>query len=84
MAPIGRATMLKRRNVSPYVFLAIGALWLLAAIVLYKMDFALTVLWLSALDHRALTVSLLSALPSVLFLGWIAPVLLGSWLLWRK
>jgi hypothetical protein len=68
--------------VRPYLFLGIGALWLIAvAIFVYRGSF--NIVWLGKHDP-ALAFSLLRVLIPVLFLGWIAPVLLGSWLLWKK
>jgi hypothetical protein len=67
-----------------YVFLTIGAMWLIVAIVLYRTSFIFSVFWSPGKHDPALALSSLRVLRPVLFLGWIAPVLLGSWLLWRK
>jgi hypothetical protein len=64
-----------------YVFLAIGAMWLLAAICLHRTGFG--IVWLGNHDH-ALALRLFGVVFNVLFLGWIAPVSLGAWLLWKK
>lgn len=74
----------------PYVFLALGAAWLLVAIVLYKTSFGFVFAgfkWQGG-HPPAIAVSLfrvlLGVMPHVIFLGWIAPVLFGSWLLWKR
>jgi hypothetical protein len=71
--------------VRPYVFLAIGAIWLIAAmfagISIHRGGFS--IFWQG--DHDpALALRLFLVVVYVLFLGWIAPVLFGSWLLWKK
>jgi hypothetical protein len=78
---------LRQRNVRPYVFLASGTIWLTAAIVLYKTDFVFAGFkWQGHASAIALSLVrvLFRVMPSVLFLGWIGPVLFGSWLLWKK
>jgi hypothetical protein len=74
--------------VGPYVFLAIGAMWLVASIVLYKTDFVLAGFkwpggFAPAIAHSLIR-ALFRVMPPLLFLGWVAPVLVGSWLLWKK
>ncbi len=68
----------------PYVFLAIGTMWLIIAIVLYRTDFGFTVFAWRGNRDPTLTLSLFRVLLPVLFFGWIALVLFGSWLLRRK
>jgi len=68
--------------VRPYVFLAIGVIWLIGAIFfVYNASFGIT--WIGkhdpALARRLIVVALY-----VLFLGWIVPTLFGAWLLWKK
>jgi hypothetical protein len=76
--------------VKPYVFLALGVVWLIVALVLYKTSFGFGLFgfkWQGG-HPPAIAVSLfhilLRVMPHVIFLGWIAPVLFGLWLLWRK
>jgi hypothetical protein len=64
-----------------YVFLAIGAMWLLAAVYLHSRTIVIT--WERAHDP-ARAVRLFDVVLYVVFLGWIAPVSLGAWLLWKK
>ena len=68
----------------PYVFLAIGTMWLIIAIVLYRTDFVFAVFGWRGNRDPTLTLSLFRVLLPVLFFGWVAPVLFGSWLLRRK
>ena len=68
----------------PYVFLAIGTMWLIIAIVLYRTDFVFAVFAWRGNRDPTLTLSLFRVLLPVLFFGWIALVLFGSWLLRRK
>ncbi|MGO9862892.1 MAG: hypothetical protein ACLPLR_04705 [Terriglobales bacterium] len=72
----------------PYVFLAIGAIWLIAAILLYETDFVFGSFAGLGIHVPAAAIPLIRVLfrvmPPLLFLGWVAPVLLGSWLLWKK
>ena len=72
----------------PYVFLALGVVWLIVAIVLYKTSFAFAGFKWQGGHAPAIAVSLFRVLvrvmPHVIFLGWVAPILFGSWLLWKK
>jgi hypothetical protein len=70
-----------RHNVKAYLCLAAGAMWLIVAIFLYGKSFGFV--WLGTHDP-ALALRLASMVLPVLFFGWIAPVLLGAWLLWKK
>lgn len=68
----------------PYVFLAIGAAWLIAAIIAglsyYYRGFG--IFWKGKHDP-ALALRLFLLVFYTLFLGWLAPVLFGVWLLWK-
>jgi hypothetical protein len=66
----------------PYIFLALGAIWLVAVIV--------AVVWgsfsIAIMDGHdpARVLALLRVLIPLFLLGWIAPILFGSWLLWKS
>jgi hypothetical protein len=79
--PIVPTNGIVRHNVKAYLFLAVGAMWLIAAIFLYRTSFGLV--WLGEHDP-ALALRLASMVLPVLFLGWIAPVIFGAWLLWKR
>ena len=64
-----------------YVFLAIGAIRLLAAIYLHSRVIVIT--WGGAHDP-ARVLRLFDVVFYVVFFGWIAPVSLAAWLLWKK
>jgi hypothetical protein len=70
------------------VFLAIGAIWLVVAIVLYKTSFSIAFFPGLGIHVPAFAIPLIRVMfrvmPSLFFLGWVAPVLFGSWLLWKK
>jgi membrane protein implicated in regulation of membrane protease activity len=70
------------------VYLAIGAMWLIVAIVLYNTDFVFAGFTWRGSHPPAIAFSLFRVLfrmmPPLLFLGWVAPVLFGLWLLWKK
>jgi hypothetical protein len=66
------------------VLLALGVVWLIVAIVLYKTSFAFAVFKQGGHVSVLLFRVLLWLSPHVIFLGWVVPVLLGSWLLWKK
>jgi hypothetical protein len=68
-----------------YVFLAIGAAWLIAAIIagLFYYHRGFGIFWNGEHDP-ALALRLFLIVFYVLFLGWIAPVLFGVWLLWKS
>jgi hypothetical protein len=67
------------------VLLALGAVWLIVAIVLYRTSFVFTVFkWQGGHISVLLFRVLLWLMPNLIFLGWVVPVLLGSWLLWKK
>ncbi len=72
----------------PYVFLAIGAIWLIVAIVLYKTSFVIGLFPGLGIHVPAVAIPLIRVLfrvmPPLLFLGWVVPVLFGSWLLWKS
>ncbi len=72
---------MRQRNLKPYVFLATGAAWLILAIVLRRADFVIA--W-QGKHVPVAALWLFRAWLPVLFFGWIAPVLFGSWLLCRK
>ena len=67
----------------PYMFLAFGAIWLVAVIVAVawgynKGSFGIAIMG----DHDpARALALLRVLIPLFFFGWIAPILFGSWLL---
>jgi hypothetical protein len=65
----------------PYVFLAIGMIWLIGAIYFYRGGF--NIVWLGKHDP-ALVFALFRCMVPLLLLGWIAPLLFGSWLLWKS
>ena len=66
----------------PYVFLAIGAIWLFAVIFFaYNASFGIT--WMGKHDP-ALSRRLIAVAFYVLFLGWLVPTLFGAWFLWKK
>jgi hypothetical protein len=63
-------------------------MWLIVAIVLYGTDFVFAGFAWRGRHVPAIVLSLfrvpLRVMPPLLFLGWVAPVLFGSWLLWKK
>ena len=66
---------------TPYVLLAIGGAWLLVAIYVRRVGFS--IFWKGHYDPaRAMRV--FDVVSYVISLGWIAPALLGAWLLWKK
>jgi hypothetical protein len=65
----------------PYVFLAIGATWLIAAISFLRSSF--NIVWTVKHDP-ALVLALFRWLIPLLLLGRIAPLLVGTWLLWKS
>jgi len=70
-----------RHNVTAYVLLACGAIWLITAMFLYGKSFG--IVWRG--DHVPdVALWVFRWVLPVLFLGWIAPVSFGAWLLWRK
>ena len=64
-----------------YAFLAIGVIWLICAIVVLRTGFAIS--WRVKHDPATELQMVRFVLYLILF-GWIAPSLLGAWLLWRK
>jgi hypothetical protein len=65
----------------PYVLLAIGGAWLLTAIYVHRVGFS--IFWKGHHDP-AHAMRVFRVVIYVVFRGWIAPVLLGAWLLWKK
>ena len=65
----------------PYVLLVIGGAWLLAAIYVRRVGFS--IFWKGHYDP-AHAMRVFDVVSYVIFLGWIAPALLGAWLLWKK
>jgi hypothetical protein len=63
--------------VKAYVFLAIGMIWLIVAILT-----GFGVYWHGAMT--TLTAGLIRVLLPMILFGWIAPVGFGLWLLFRK
>jgi hypothetical protein len=63
-----------------YVLLATGAMWLIVAIVLSITGFGIHLRGM----NTALMARWFRLMIPALFLGWIAPVAFGLWLLWRK
>ena len=65
-----------------YMFLAFGAIWLVAVIVAVVWgSFGISIMG----DHDpARVLALLRVLIPLFFFGWIAPILFGSWLLWKS
>jgi hypothetical protein len=80
-APVVPNNGIVRHSVKAYLLLGTGAIWLIAAIFLYRVSFGFV--WLGEHDP-ALALRLASMVLPVLFLGWIAPVLFGAWLPWKK
>lgn len=64
-----------------HVSLAIGGAWLLADIYVYKVG--VSIAW-KGHDDPAHGILVFRVVSYVVFLGWIAPALLGAWWLWKK
>ena len=62
-----------------YIFLVIGSLWFGVAVFVYRVGFG--VYW-SGMNVEKVGRIVSSALPVTLF-GWVAPIVVGAWLLWR-
>jgi hypothetical protein len=66
----------------PYLFLTIGTIWLMFAILIHTRGFGIYF-------PRGTNIALMSwmfvhlLIPGIFF-GWIAPVAFALWLLWRK
>jgi hypothetical protein len=78
VVPTSRAVS---HNISAYVCLTWGAVWLITAIFLYGRSFG--IYWEGS-HPPALLLWLFPRMLPVLFFGWLVPVLLGAWLLWKR
>ena len=65
----------------PYVFLAIGALWLIVAILARRGGFSI---WVAGGMNPVLLGRLFTFLFPAILWGWVVPIAFGVWLLRRK
>jgi hypothetical protein len=65
-----------------YIVLALGVAWIGVAIGLRWNSFVIT--WPKGSLNPATVATIFRFVEPVIFLGWLAPTVLGIWLLWAK
>jgi hypothetical protein len=68
----------------PYFCFAIGALWIIVAVLFSFGRFSFGIRWPKGTINPATVAKILSLTPYLIVFGWIVPIALGLWLLWAK
>lgn len=67
-----------------YFCLAIGALWVIMAVLFSFGDFSFGISWPKGTVNPATITRIFGLIPHVIVFGWIVPTALGLWLLWAR
>lgn len=68
----------------PHFCFAIGALWIIAAVLFSLGKFSFGIFWPKGTVNPAAVAKIFSLTPYLIVFGWIVPIALGLWLLSAK
>jgi hypothetical protein len=67
-----------------YFCLAIGALWIIMAVLFSFGRFSFGISWPKGTVNPATVATIFGLTPYLIVFGWIVPTALGLWLLWAR